>query len=193
MGACHLCVPTEATARSSQDTALDSGTTTTPVPKEMMSGHWHPPTSELQNPTIRMLSPCFWKIVSVFLFLLVIHKKRRKSQKDFFFQSPIKKEFRRANQSDALGYFLPLVFLQTLTKQRYQTGLSKLNITVSSLSHSDLTWTNWAFTKRFKGSKMSLRTHSLSPLLKPERQPRKQRPREGGSAVSIPRPTILKA
>ena len=42
------------------------------------------------------------------------------------------------------------MLLQILTNQRYKTGLGKLNITASFLSHSDFTWTKAAFTKKIQ-------------------------------------------
>lgn len=55
----------------------------------------------------RTLSQCFWNIANIFLLPLVILKKKTKSHKGLFFKSPKekKKEFRRADQSDASGYF----------------------------------------------------------------------------------------
>lgn len=153
-GTWHLCAPAGATAPSPQATAPDSLTTTSPTCKEEMSGHWSPESH-------RTLSQCFWNIV--FLFLLVTHKKKRKSQKGFFFWSPTRKSLGELINLMLWDNFL-LGFRQILTNWWYQTRLGKLNIAAPSVCHSDFTWTNWAFTKGFKGSNMSLRGHSLSPI-----------------------------
>lgn len=141
-------------------TAPDSLMTTTLFPKGHISAY--PPNTRIspseyyhdtfeRQPVSFISIGCPQKEESLKKVLLVISEK----------------QFRKADQSDALGYFFYL-FLQILTKQWYQTGLGKLNTTVSSLSHSDFTWTNQAFTKRFKGSNMSLTAYSQSPLSEPQ-------------------------
>ena len=110
------------------------------------------PESHSQN-AVTMLSFCSRKR----------HKKRRKSfpEKGFSFSCP----WKRIQENWSIwcsGIFFPLVILQILTNQCYKTGLGKLNITLSSLSHSDLN--KLGFHKQTQGSNTSLRAHSLSPL-----------------------------
>lgn len=88
-----------------------------------------PSMTEHQTPT----SECYqraWETASVFVFIR--HPGEEKVSERLFFRPPMINRFRKADQSDTLGFFFLLVLLQVSTKHGYQTGFAKLNSTVLS-------------------------------------------------------------
>lgn len=132
-----------------------------PSPQDTAPIHWRPALlpppgsavcslAQVWRPeSHRTQSQCFWNTASVCLLPAVTHKNKRKSQKGFSFWSPMKKEFRKADQSNAPGYFFCFRPSRYYHCWWYETRLSKRHVATSSLS-LQTTWTNWASTKGFK-------------------------------------------